>query len=95
MLRYYTNINDKEWELWVTKTYYTPLCLQMNRTVLVSPNIVIKNTYTSEYTYKNFKIFADLKYERPNVYIDQNKYIHFETKNFHLWSKILFKPSVA
>ena len=35
------------------------------------------------------------EYDLPMIYFDQNRYIHFETKNFHVWSKILMNENEA
>jgi len=38
---------------------------------------------------------VDNQDDLPKVYLDQNNYIHFETKNFHVWSKILLTENEA
>jgi len=55
----------------------------------------IENDLVS-YTFKGFTINVKHPSEfPPNMYEDQKGYIHFKTKDFHVWHKIVFNSDKA
>ena len=64
--------------------------------MIISPEITLtKKSQSKRYKYKNFQIDVKNEDDLPMIYFDQNNYIHFETKNFHVWSKILLNEEEA
>ena len=63
---------------------------------MISPKItLIKKSQSKRYKCKNFQMDVKNEADLPMIYYDQDKYIHFETKKFHVWSKILMSKTEA
>jgi len=92
-------VADDDWELWITKLYYTPTCLKTDDIIYIQPKTIINKLNEATYSFGTFKITVIKELPEcasPKMYKDKDGFIHFQINDdVHIWTKDVFDEEPA